>query len=606
MSYKRQTFIDGEVLEAEHLNHIEVGLEAASNALEQVSEDLSDLDFNSIAYASSNVVLDEGSVRLIEGTEATVEADDSSEYFDAEYIVVDKDTYKLDKETMLSLQSKSLTGNGSVAWKDWDTIIQGWKDSEDATMLSSKLKVRYADDPVYMSMKLPSEANFSTDYIIRPAMRGSDGNYVTINNIGAIMPVDYTKLPDEIVICIGNLSVYTLSREKNAKWKLHDRVSIPAGQAMYYLPWSSNNDKSVSISNNKMSIYDDYIRFTLTRDDFAPNATDAPNSLAKTLHFWGNHNPLDLANNLAVITFFEVWTETPEAVGQLYTASGCDQKSADGNSIAQNFWGRNVLLQTKKTVITGHNISDTLYDELRDTPNDPRVVYWNYGSVDLCDYEIKELLEKEIEIIDTRLTNATTKVDACYSTLSAVTSTGININPGVYERGWFAEGTGAENSSYNNYAFRSKDYIRVDGGKTIAAYWEAHAWNTNNTGKSAAIVQYDANKNIIIVNDKGRLDLSPYRNGYVFNLEENTVYIRIAYNTWHTDITDVSLDDVKIAIYYEEDAVKSFTEYELKVDSFFVDGSKMVLIAPSGAQFSLSISDDGTLSTHWLNDGATS
>ena len=341
----------------------------------------SDIPVLATNFAVIDKVENTKSVTIMEDTEASVDSDDNSAYFIGDYVVVNEDTYKLDKAAMFSIPNKHLTGNGSVAWKDWDTQPQGWKDSEDATMLSSKLKVRYADDPIYLSMKLPNEANFVSDTLVRPGMREADGSgtYTQMNNIGAVYPVDYTQLPDEVVICIGNLSLYTLSRDENAKWKLHTKDDIPIGQAMYYLPWSISGDASVRIDESKITVHDNYARFALSREDFAPDSNVA-GSLAKTLHFWGEHKELDLANTRAVITFYEVWTETPEAVGHLYARIGSDQKSEDKQSIKQNFWGRTVLLQTSKTVITGHTISDAIYDELRDTPNDPRYVYADYTS----------------------------------------------------------------------------------------------------------------------------------------------------------------------------------------------------------------------------------
>ncbi len=545
-------------------------------------------------------IQDRNSVCVVEETGADVSAADNSAYFDKTHLVVQKDTYRLDKDTMLSLQNKKLVGNGSVSWKDWDNIAQGWKDTFDPTMLSGALKVRYADDPVYLSMKLPSEANFETDTITRPGMRASDyaaGNLVTVNNIGAIYPIDYTQLPDEIVICIGNLSLYTLSKEPNAKWKLHDKCSVPAGYAMYALPWSTSHDANVRLDDSKVSVCDGYMRFTLEKEDFAPMSGIA-GSLAKTLHFWGNHNELDLMNNAAVITFYEVWVETPEAVGNLYVAPGCDRKSSDGSVISQNFWGRNVLLSTGKTVITGHNISDTLYEALRDTPNDTRLVYADYASVRGGDYDVKRLQEK----VEKDLSDKGVKLNACFSALeiTEVTNPGVNINPGVYETGYID--SGIDYDGYHNMSFRTKGYIKVESGRTIALYYDSAEWNNNDNGKSFYIYEYDINKSFIRGSNvtESELFFPSYVNGKKsYTLSADTVYIRICYNNWRAFSTPVS--DIKAAIYYLEDARLEFVEYYADIEAVYgVKGDRVILTAPNGARFSLSVSNDGTLKTNLI------
>lgn len=555
-------------------------------------------------YIAAELVENQNAVTVLDDTDASIDSSDNSAYFTDDYIVVEKDTYNLDKDTMLSIPDKHLTGNGSVAWSGWDTQPQDWKDTEDATMLSSKLKVRYADDPVYLSMKLPGEANFSTDTLVRACMRASNGSgtFVSVNNMGAIMPVDYTKLPEDVVICIGNLSLYTLSRKENARWKLHDKTPVPTGQAMYYLPWHTSGDASVKIDASKITVYDDYVRFALKKSDFAPSSS-VSGSLAKCLHFWCNHNELDLADNLAVITFFEVWTETPEAVGNLYTSSGCDQKSADKKTISQNFWGRNVLLRTEKTVIIGHNISDALYDGLRDTHNDPRNVYADYAASFSNPYDVeKGIFNHNVDAeahpdirqeMDEQIGDVKSKIKQISEVIQPmeISVPGINLNDGVYETGYIAS-AGTDYDGYHDQAFRSKNYIPVEGGRTIALYYDSAEWNGNNRGKPFDIVEYDSSKTLI-----GQRNSFPayINNSKSYTLNTNTAYIRIAFNNWATFTTLVT--DIKVAVYYIEDAVLEFVEYGFGSEAVYgVPGDKVFLTSPNGTKFVLSVSDDGTLS----------
>lgn len=560
-------------------------------------------------YVVSELIESRESVTVLDNTEATTEAADNSEYFTDDYIVVEKDTYKLDKASMLSIQNKHLAGNGSVEWKDWDTQPQNWKDTEDASMLSSKLKARYADDPVYLSMKLPGEANFVSDTLVRPAMRASNGSgtFTQVNNIGAIMPVDYTKLPDDVVICIGNLSVYTLSRKENARWKLHDKVAIPAGQAMYYLPWATSGDASVQIDASKITVYDDYVRFALKKSDFAPDSSVA-GSLAKCLHFWGNHKNLDLADNLAVITFAEVWTETADAVGNLYVAPGCDQKSADKKTISQNFWGRNVLLQTEKTVIAGHNISDALYDELRDTPNDPRNVYADYTESFSAHYDAEQAVTNHNtdktahsdirNEINEKVGDALSRLNQVTDVVQpmAVLTPSININPGIWVHEHLKDDGSITTETWGNPTqwIVSADYIPVTGGRTITLYYDKAEWNSNNNGVSFDMVQYDANKGKISATKDV---LKAYINNKAsFTLDANTAFIRIGYTNWTDNKMDTALEDIKVAVYYIEDVRTEFLEYGFGSESVYgVPGEKVFFTSPDGKKHTLTVDNDGNV-----------
>lgn len=564
----------------------------------------------SVKYAAAEAVDSPDSVTVLNDTDASVDAADSSAYFTGDYVVVEQDTYKLDKATMLSLPNKHLAGNGSVAWNGWDTQPQNWKDTEDPSMLSSKLKARYADDPVYLSMKLPGEANFSTDTLVRAAMRESNGSgtFTQVDNMGAIMPVDYTALPNDVVICIGNLSLYTLSRKGNDRWKIHDKIPVPAGQAMYYLPWSSSGDTNVPIDASKVTVYEDHARFALKKSDFAPSSS-VSGSLAKCLHFWGNHKNLDLADNLAVITFFEVWTETPGAVGNLYTASGCDQKSADNKTVSQNFWGRNVLLQTKKTVVIGHNISDALYDELRDTPNDPRWVYADYANNFSSPYDSKQYVTTHNadntahpdirEVIDTQLGDMNSRINQVTEVVQPmeILVPGINLNPGVWIHEHLKDDGSIGTETWGNPTqwFVSADYIPVTGGKTICLYYDKAEWNSNNNGVAFDMVQYDANKvKLSATKDTFR----PYTNNQSsFTLNANTAYIRIGYTNWTANKIDTALGDIKAAVYYIENARLEFVEYGFGSEmTYGVPSDKVCLVSPDGTRFALTVSNNGTLS----------
>ena len=172
---------------------------------------------------------------------------------------------------------------------------------------------------------------------------------------------------------------------------------------------------------------------------------------------------------------------------------------------------------------------------------------------------------------------------------------GVNLNDGVYERGLFNDdGTerGANYAAEEQQMFRNANYLPVEGGRTITPYYDAAEWNKNNQGVPVKIVQYDADKNVIV----GMTNMSTYvasRDGFVLNA--NTAYVRLGFHKWENITT--SLTDIEMALYYIEDARKEFVEYGFGSEAVYgVPGNKVFLTSPNGTTFTLSVSDDGTLS----------
>lgn len=169
----------------------------------------------------------------------------------------------------------------------------------------------------------------------------------------------------------------------------------------------------------------------------------------------------------------------------------------------------------------------------------------------------------------------------------------INLNDGVYEYGRFAAAGTEYTDSPNTYSFRSANYLPVEGGRTIALYFDAYEWNNNNMYRALNIVEYDVNKNLI----GKRESFNPYAptagvTGYTLNA--NTAYIRVA-NAKNAVVT-TPLTDVKIAIYYIEDVVKEFIEYEVEKDKCVVVGESVCLTSPGGTRYRITVDDSGVLS----------
>lgn len=139
-----------------------------------------------------------------------------------------------------------------------------------------------------------------------------------------------------------------------------------------------------------------------------------------------------------------------------------------------------------------------------------------------------------------------------------VTTQSINLNDGVYEYGRFAAaGTEYDKDKPIESSFRNANYIPVEGGRTIAVYYDAYEWNNNNKGWGSQLVQYDADKNILVE----RTSIGTYASNKAgFTLNADTAYVRLCVNRNGTAIT-TPLDEIKMALYYIEDAVMSFVEY---------------------------------------------
>lgn len=157
--------------------------------------------------------------------------------------------------------------------------------------------------------------------------------------------------------------------------------------------------------------------------------------------------------------------------------------------------------------------------------------------------------DRQIAIIDDTL-----QVVSDMVTDVGISIPSINLNDGVYEYGRFAA-AGTEYSDQS--AFRSKNYIPVEGGRTITFWFDAAEWNSNNKGSIMQVVQYDANKDILVQ----RVDVVPYVGDKAgLTLNANTAYIR--FNRYKNSTISTPLTDIKIGLYYVEDAVLEYISPE--------------------------------------------
>lgn len=567
MAYEKQNFTPGQTLTAAQMNHIEEGVAAL---------DTGKMDADpSVEFLAAREVENRDSVVIIEDTAASVGSSDNAAYFTAENIVVNLNTYKLGKNAMLSLENKHLAGDGSVIWNGWSNI----NESASKDMLSGVLKVRYSDDPVYMSMKLPSEAVHST---VSHRVNGSilhyqPAGFSNLINIGAIYAPDASALPSTFTVCLGKMTVYTLSNDANAKWELHEQHQVPKSFALYQLPWTSSGDTNYPISESNITRYDNYIRFQLSKSDL----TD------KCLHFFGgNSYAIDIPNCRAIVCMFEAWTETAGVAEKIFAAIGADQRNGSG-TVRQAFSGRNWNVRTDKRVVIGHNISDALYDELRDTMNDPRYLLENFGGID-HDARFANMISdhNRSSVAHPGIREAVTTVEDMLYSISRETVLPINLSDEVYEYGAFSN----SGSMWNNQeGVRTANYLPVQGGRTIEAMYGTNVGF--NTSATLLIVQYDASKKVVVEGTRLAVKNSTVSTAKKLTLGASTAYIK--FFVWLNPV-GADISNVQITVSYIENNITGYVPRS--TTERMIDSSKVVLTSPNGTLYRLSVSDSGALS----------
>lgn len=351
----RQSFIDAiKQCYKDATGHPE-SVSAVVNEIDEVKENIKEVSSQIDEKANQSDLKLLKNVTLLGAKESNL---DNSQYFKSEdYLVVNDGKYALDKDTILDcVNSKTLVGNGSIYWKDWGT--------PSSNLLSSELKVSYINDKVYTSMKLPSEAiTYMTSRVNGQILNYQKEGCITANPIGAIYQAKDTTLPDEFDICIGKIAMYSLMNTEDAEWKQEGCYLLNGNDtfAFYKLPWTSHI--VTNVDSSKVTYYNDYVKFHLKKDDIIYDG--------QVLHFYPFSRNIDIPNTLGLISMYEVWTETPEAVGCLVAAIGVDQKDADNKNACQAFSGRNFLITKNKRIVIGHNMSDEIYENCINNNKEP-------------------------------------------------------------------------------------------------------------------------------------------------------------------------------------------------------------------------------------------
>lgn len=197
-------------------------------------------------------------------------------------------------------------------------------------------------------------------------------------------------------------------------------------------------------------------------------------------------------------------------------------------------------------------------------------------------------------------------LDSLYVTGEKVLT--VNLNDEEYEAGSFDSNGGNANSEWyhNNDIYRTKNYIPVEGGRTIVCTFgripqsqlEKQPLGWDRIGMS--VYQYDASKKLIV----GKTDIYPqYKDGMsstnlnavrAVTLNPNTAYIRLR-NYHSCGTTDMDTVVIEMAITYVEDAVTTYIPHYSAAKLPYIDIEKMAMKSPNGTLYTLTVTDDGTL-----------
>lgn len=276
----------------------------------------------------------------------------------------------LDKEDIQNAVAyKEYSGDGYLSWN-------GWCDMKKNGLLSSFLEVSLLDDPIYTSMKLPSE---NTNYFYQTRVNASimDDNvsgHSKACGIGAFYPVYGEKLPDTFNLCVGRFMVFVLKYGENSEWE-------PLGENTFLqrisnlqirpLPWTEQMEISATRPVDKVKFNEEYIEFNLTAEDLMQTEQNPDGSV---VHFYSDKLPIVSDEIRACVVIYEMWSDTPEIEGKVVATIGFDFWA---DSSYQMFSGHNYLVTNEHRQVIGHNISDELYDALLEEGKSP-MKCWEY------------------------------------------------------------------------------------------------------------------------------------------------------------------------------------------------------------------------------------
>lgn len=249
------------------------------------------------------------------------------------------------KSLMLRVGSQlHLSGSGKIYWDAWNVITP-------ENVLSRYIELEYANDPIYLSMKLPSEASTMMKRTNPSIINYQPEKRDDALSIGAFYKADEIELSEDFRVYLGGIALFALNDADDAKWECINYIETVSPTYFFGgfcpIPWGSGGSERVP--TEKIVNNDSFTCFNLEKEDLT----------SKVLHFWGKRTYANSKETVGLVVIYEAYTDE-EGRGIVATV-GADQYNGD-NTCVQAFSGRNYLLTSTPRQIIGHNMSDEVYD----------------------------------------------------------------------------------------------------------------------------------------------------------------------------------------------------------------------------------------------------
>ncbi len=277
--------------------------------------------------------------------------------------------YQVDAETIRRLVNVPVRGDGRFKWIGFEDC-GSWSGNLEQPEFAPADKI---NDPVYMSMFLPSEGTCFLETRKNPSFLDvAEDKWVNAVTIGAVYKNMEKELPDdaEFTICISDVNLLLRTKASNG-WFLASGVKSPTVyNELYYLPWQLSSKLGTYPLQNRVKKYSDRVEIKLKGSDL--NATRgkkvAPEVEQCVFHFWGDMYNFNCKGSevLGLVTSFKIWVKEPEWADYLVVGIGADWRDAKGN-ILQAYAGYKHTVTAEPKLVFGHNVEPSRYDEVMDS-----------------------------------------------------------------------------------------------------------------------------------------------------------------------------------------------------------------------------------------------
>ena len=256
--------------------------------------------------------------------------------------------YTLSREDMLNAKSNMYPSNAVLKYEKFKKLS---RDTYDGT-----IPIKRLDDPVYLSMTMPSET--MSDYTTQ---QGRDNAHIIgdVNAdetkrtlaIGAFYKTTGATLPETFSIYFGKIKLFAYSKSQK-KWIILDERKHLSKNAVYIykLPWTNNGTTKLT----DVEETDDYLKVNVTAEQFGNNV----------IHFWGSSAPIDKDDYLYYAAAYEFWV-SDNVAGKLTAVNAIDAKDEKGTATtSQLYSSRGWAASTTKKITWGHTVPSDQYDKV--------------------------------------------------------------------------------------------------------------------------------------------------------------------------------------------------------------------------------------------------